>query len=458
MAALVLVVTLGSWLKSNEERSGRAASTDDTSAFPVVSPSPTLGAVALLEGPLDVGWHTVVAEGVPISFRLPAPGWENHGNTYISKSSVGPQDAEAIIFWTRVWKGEHARACGQWWGAPDASLARIAINASVARGVELVTGPSDVTVGGQSGKHVVFTVRKDVACNPGFFHRWQDDRGGAFWSGIEIGDTIRVWLVGAGQEPLYIEGDSHERAGPDLEREIQQIVGSIRFGGGSVGIPPEEATPSTPERGELVLSFYGSAEGIPRTKIYVYADGRLIWQQEGDLPEGANASTTGFLEQRLTPEGVEMMRAEIASSGLFGDELDLVPHGPLDATPGSALERLVPRIVDPASWLPAAAWKDREVSTYVPSRYEVCYEGTTRDSERVLAQLPPSAPSIRDRNRCSEVTTADARAIVARLEDAGLEQIEPKDASRLEYQLEFGGFSMWFEPFLPHGKITPQTG
>jgi hypothetical protein len=56
------------------------------------------------------------------------------------------------------------------------------------------------------------------------------------------------------------------------------------------------------------------------------------------------------------------------------------------------------------------------------------------------------------------VTTADARAIVARLDDAGLEQIESKDASRLEYQLELGGFSIWVEPMLPHGTIGPQIG
>jgi len=468
LAAAVLIVTLGSWLKAREERPAPGPSTGAAgfdSPSPVTLSSPATGDVGLREGPLTVGRHTLTAEGIPFSFRLPSAGWENHGNIYISKSSVGAQGAEGIIFWTSIVDGAHAEPCGQWWGAPPGSTADYARQASKAHGTELVTGPSGVDLGGLVAQHVVFTVRRGDAaaraaagCNPGFFYHWPKDRGGAFWTSTHVGDTIRIWIVDVEGTRLFIEGDTHRRAGSQLEREIQQIVGSIRFGGASIRIPPMGTTPSTPESGELVFSFYGSAEGIPRTRIYVYADGRLIWQQEGDPPDGATMSTTGYLERRLTPEGVELMRSEIASSGLFGGELDLAPHGPLDATPGSALERLLVRIADPASWLPAAAWEDREVRSYVPARYEVCYEGRTRESERVLAQLHRSAPSIRDRDGCSEVTTADARAIVARLDGAGVEQIEAKDASRLEYQHEFGGFSIWFEPILPHGTIAPQTG
>jgi hypothetical protein len=51
--------------------------------------------------------------------------------------------------------------------------------------------------------------------------------------------------------------------------------------------------------------------------MFVYADGRLIRQQEADRPYGANASSTGYLEQRLMPEGVEPLRSEAISTGLF---------------------------------------------------------------------------------------------------------------------------------------------
>ncbi len=44
-----------------------------------------------------------------------------------------------------------------------------------------------------------------------------------------MGDTITVWIVDVGGTRLFIEGDTHKAAGSDLEREIGQIVGSIRF-------------------------------------------------------------------------------------------------------------------------------------------------------------------------------------------------------------------------------------
>ena len=82
---------------------------------------------------------------------------------------------------------------------------------------------------------------------------------------------------------------------------------------GFVGLPPEGATPSSPATGELVLSAYGLGDNS-RTHLWVYADGRVISQRQfarpGDaLPESANERSSGFLEQRLTIEGVEQMRS-----------------------------------------------------------------------------------------------------------------------------------------------------
>ena len=59
---------------------------------------------------------------------------------------------------------------------------------------------------------------------------------------------------------------------------------------GFIGLPPVGATPSAPERGELVLHFYGRSathvrphprEGLwsPIFRVWVYADGRMIWDQ-----------------------------------------------------------------------------------------------------------------------------------------------------------------------------------
>jgi len=241
---------------------------------------------------------------------------------------------------------------------------------------------------------------------------------------------------------------------------------------GSVGLPPEGATPSTPERGKLVLrSVFGHTAGDPgRVELYLYEDGRLIRRQ---LAGGGIQDTIGFLEQRLTPEGVELVRSEVLSTGLFdrdrrltpgpffgrievrvGDRLVRVAWGdiesPEDALPTiatqeqrSALERLDARLQDPASWLPASAWEDPEPRPYVPSRFSVCYEGDPAIGlPRLLAQLPPRAEDLlrtKDRTKdeygpffpgttsvtywCSNLTPEEADALAMVLGRAGAEWI-----------------------------------
>ncbi len=207
-------------------------------------------------------------------------------------------------------------------------------------------------------------------------------------------------------------------------------VGAVRYfvlDKGFIGLPPPGASPSTPENGELEISFWIPQSGqLGRTRAWVYSDGRLIWLREkSDIPEAANPLSTGFLEQRLTPDGVEVLRSEIAAAGEFGDEDELAqppskrpcalgerppiqgcllptpPPAPDDpiAVPfftaiavrdlghlvrvdhASDLWRLQARLSDPQSWLPASAWADPAVKAYVASKYSVCYSG-----------WPPSEP------------------------------------------------------------------
>lgn len=205
-----------------------------------------------------LGRYAMTVEGVPFSFSVPTPGWGTHGPLYISKSTAGSPAAEAVIYWTGFPDGVYADPCDVLLSptvgptaadSPDLRAYRarsLAAAISTAPGTDLVTGPSDVTVGERTAKHVVLTVREDLGCDPGFFYTWAEDRAGNWWGRTDVGDTIRVWIVeatGAGfpfdrkRLFLFIAAETHPYAGPEngglspaqLDQEIQQIVESISF-------------------------------------------------------------------------------------------------------------------------------------------------------------------------------------------------------------------------------------
>jgi len=296
---------------------------------------------------------------------------------------------------------------------------------------------------------------------------------------------------------------------------------------GFIGLPPQGAAQSTPESGELVLSSWGrptslgtisapSFSGPPMHRAWVYADGRLIWDREGDHPFGGSERTTGFLEQRLTPEGVELLRTEVISTGLFRHDLALVSGTGIHwgginvrngdrlveviwATPSTlgwqddsarfraatpeearALERLNARLTDPASWLPASAWEDLEIRAYVPSRVAVCASGYDPsiapwneppqvDSSEIFALLPgPARDLLRAKGRriadddfcVYEVTTEEARAIAVALDVAGLERDDPEvwqaytiDTPEAIRKQGWNQGLVAFLTILPHGEV-----
>ena len=239
---------------------------------------------------------------------------------------------------------------------------------------------------------------------------------------------------------------------------------------GFIGLPPKGATPSTPESGELVFSLWGSTDTIPRSRVWVYADGRLIWWREADLPYGANARSTGFLEQRLTSEGVELLRSEIISSGRFGRDLDLADRRIIDAQPDSQLGLLVARLLDPGSWLPASAWQDQEIRAFVPTAFAICFDAGPDQigAGRLLDLLPrPAGDLLRTKHgtiefgvHCYEVTTEEARALADVFDEAGYRDTDPNPALYvLAYSVPAPDpindeILVSFQPVLPHGKVT----
>jgi hypothetical protein len=220
------------------------------------------------------------------------------------------------------------------------------------------------------------------------------------------------------------------------------LTGPKESSGPGVWLPPKGAEPSTPAEGEMVLQTVGIH---PWHYIQVYADGRVIWsQQTGFTGNSRTSSTTGWLERRLTPEGVDLVR-----SGAI------------------RLEDL-----DPPSHVPASVWEDPETKPYVPSRYAVC-ASWSQETMRLLPQRTQDLlRSHTDKQAvyngeavfpwlaggqgvvaCNEITIEEARALDQIFLKVGFERSEI--ASGLLYDIKARDVSsIRVIPLLPDGEFS----
>jgi hypothetical protein len=122
----------------------------------------------------------------------------------------------------------------------------------------------------------------------------------------------------------------------------------------------------------------------------------------------------------------------------------------------------------------------------VTARYAVCYGASGLEPSQILSALPAKArellsagllfsqvepdPGNSHAEACSELTTAEARALAEALEDEGYEHAEPtvgQGATLGDFTLAYfveipgtaQGVGVGFEPMLPHGEwICPACG
>jgi hypothetical protein len=266
---------------------------------------------------------------------------------------------------------------------------------------------------------------------------------------------------------------------------------AVILNSGPTKLPLVGATPSTPGSGRLVLAYDGRPGSkfpgsfVPVEQIWVYSDGHVIVRREGG-PSGVGGVATGYIRQRLTRTGVELLVSKVRATGLFdhnlylrsanglvwgairirnGDRLvgtywsgyfGFIPpafprNAPLaTARQASAIIPLTAGLADLGSWLPISAWADRDPRAFVPSKYAVCYARwvppvyTPRplDPARVLPYLPADAQKLlRGRGKtydpvsliglikpserkvsCSEVTLRDALTLAKIFRHEGYEK------------------------------------
>jgi hypothetical protein len=247
--------------------------------------------------------------------------------------------------------------------------------------------------------------------------------------------------------------------------------------------PIPTPTPNEPVTGEPVLYLQSWRQGP--VELAVYADGRVIWWtgQVAGLREP-------HFQMRITPEGVEWLRARAVSTGLFehdlalgldlrsghmevrrGDRSVIVAWGKkpvgvselgmqdrfVDATPAQAGEliELEAFFRDPVAWgLPPRMYVQPEASPFVPTHLWVSWDRHVP----YPSELPSPAREVLTKNLetvlgggCEVISIAQAHEIAQAMERAGL--IEPDDVrDGIGFDMPGQGGTSFFHahPALPH--------
>jgi hypothetical protein len=240
-AAVVVIAVVGiNLLPASGEVGGSGPAVSPTpspSPTPPPSPSPTPAAAFPPARELAIGRHSMTLAGVPLSLSVPTPGWVSNGLWGIGKSAeVGPDGAEFILWPDEAPVGVFADPCSREKAPPiGPSAADLAAAVAALPRTDLVSGPSDVTVGGYPAKHVVLTFGEEADCNvdgrlsADEFYLWYAPSESDARYASELGSTIRVWIVDVDGAIVWIDGETYKGAGPEPGKEIQQIVDSIQF-------------------------------------------------------------------------------------------------------------------------------------------------------------------------------------------------------------------------------------
>jgi hypothetical protein len=231
VAVVAVAVVAINLLPASGGVGGGPAVSPSPSATTLPSPSPTSAAVFPPAGKLAIGRHSMTIEGVPFSFNVPTSDWISHDGFGIDKSTGKTPAGAGFIFWVDdTPTGVFADPCAGVQAPPiGPSAADLAAAVAKVPGTDLVSGPSDVTVGGRPAKHVVLTVREDVHCAANDFYLWYAPTPGIARYATALGSTISVWIIDVDGTLVWIDGETYKGAGPGPGQELQQIVDSIQF-------------------------------------------------------------------------------------------------------------------------------------------------------------------------------------------------------------------------------------
>jgi len=237
-AAMILVAFVGlQLLPSAIPGPGAPSPSPAATATPRVDATPTPGPttpgaprVVPLAGALDPGRYPVTLEGVTFTMAFTDSGWRSNGVFGFDKGSVGP-DGAGFIVWPHDADGVFSDPCQQI-RAPKAgpTAADMAAAITTVPGLEVLSGPTALTLGGRPAQSVVVKLPDSLPCQPDQFYLWYDDEipnDARFAS--QAGQVIRVWIIEVDGKRLQIDGETFVGAGPEIGAELDAIIASIQF-------------------------------------------------------------------------------------------------------------------------------------------------------------------------------------------------------------------------------------
>lgn len=198
---------------------------------PTPSPTPRATPQPLGNGPLDAGATVATGlgpnESTSVTFTVPE-GWEGFAGACVLPitGTVGP-DGMGICF-SEVNVGLYSDPCHGATGQPDIPVGPTVdelANALAAQTAYEATTPSDVTLGGYSGKRMDLQLPADVAsCDNGEFYPW----GGSIYA-QGPNNRWHLWILDVEGDHLIIISTDFAGTPAEDRAEQQAIVDSIEI-------------------------------------------------------------------------------------------------------------------------------------------------------------------------------------------------------------------------------------
>jgi hypothetical protein len=232
-AAVVVVVLVGLQFVGRSNVGGPGPS-PSASESPSVEPTATPPAIPAA-GPLAIGRHSFTLSGVPLSLEVSTTGWTSNGDFGIDKGLETAAGIEGFILWLdSAADNTFSDPCSQTKLDPPAgpSIADRAAAVAAVPGVELVSGPTEVTVGGHPAQQVVITIPSTIGCTANAFFLWYDAddlTGGSRRYATAVGSTIYTWIIDVDGTVVWIDGETPAGSDPQAAQELQDMVDSIQF-------------------------------------------------------------------------------------------------------------------------------------------------------------------------------------------------------------------------------------